>query len=292
MINKILASIKGRFLNLVKNALCILDKNLIGVFTYPPGHFYSPLLNIKEALKRDGELYWKTIQIDRTRMKAFYKKINQVNRKFKRFRPNPMFPIVDAILLQRIVEQRKPKRVIEVGSGFSTLAFLDAFDASQSVTSLTCIEPNPNRLKENVPPHEIKNIKMIKKPLQDVPFQVFKKLKRNDILFIDSSHVAKTGSDVTYLFLLILPQLKKGVLIHFHDIVYPYTYPKHWVKEGWAWNESLFLRAFLVESRKYDIIAFNSYFNACFPGMRAKVFSNTEIQNGGSGGSIWLVKKC
>jgi predicted O-methyltransferase YrrM len=291
MISKIITLITTTFFSLIKNTLCIFDKNWLGVVTYPPGHYYSPLLNITEALKRDGKRFWKNIRIDRTRLRNFYSELSQENRKFKRFVPNNMFPMVDAILVLRIIELKKPERVIEVGSGFSTLAFLDAFEANQSKTRLTCIEPFPNRLKNNVALHELKRIELIQKPLQDVPLQEFKNLKQNDILFVDSSHVAKIGSDVTYLFLVILPELASGVIIHFHDIVYPYTYPKHWTEQGWAWNESLFLRAFLVESYKYEIIAFNSYFNASFPNMEAKVFSEAEIKSGGTGGSIWLVKQ-
>lgn len=291
MFYQIYKKIKWLTRSQVRKLLVKYNKNWIGVFEHPPGHFYSPLLDISEAIKRDGKAYWKKIKIKPKKIKEFYKKINKEKRSFKRFHENNMFPTVDAIVLLEIIIQKKPKRVIEVGSGFSTLVFLDALENRKINTNLTCIEPFPERLKCNLSPHDQKKIKLIQKPLQDVLPSEFKKLKKNDILFIDSSHVAKIGSDVTYLFLQVLPSLAKGVLIHFHDIVYPYSYPMHWIQNGWAWNETLFLRTFLVESEKYEIIAFNSYFNTCFPKLAQKTFSKDEKTKGGFGGSIWLVKK-
>ena len=69
--------------------------------------------------------------------------------------------------------------------------------------------------------------------------EVFDRLEANDVLFIDSSHVAKVGSDVTFILLRVLPRLKPGVIIHFHDIFYPYSYPVNWIREGFAWNRQI-----------------------------------------------------
>ena len=88
--------------------------------------------------------------------------------------------------------------------------------------------------------HRLVNVK-----LQDVDLKEFDKLKSGDVLFIDSTHVSKIGSDVNYLFFEILPRLHRGVYIHIHDIFYPFEYPKDWIDEGRAWNENYILRAFL-----------------------------------------------
>lgn len=85
---------------------------------------------------------------------------------------------------------------------------------------------------------------------------VFEKLEENDILFIDSSHVSKMDSDVNFLFFEILPRLKSGVYIHFHDVFYPFIYPKEWIYEGRAYNEMYILRAFLMNNAQYKIQLF------------------------------------
>jgi hypothetical protein len=88
--------------------------------------------------------------------------------------------------------------------------------------------------------------------LQDVDQEIFARLKANDILFIDSSHVAKIGSDVNHLMSEILPILAPGVHIHFHDIFYPFEYPRQWVEEGRAWNEAYLLEAFLSFNSEFE----------------------------------------
>jgi hypothetical protein len=92
-----------------------------------------------------------------------------------------------------------------------------------------------------------------------VPAEIFRSLNENEILFIDSSHVAKTHSDVLHILFDILPLLKKGVLIHFHDILWPFEYPKIWLDQGRAWNEAYFLRAFLQYNKSFEILYFNSF---------------------------------
>ena len=114
---------------------------------------------------------------------------------------------------------------------------------------------------------------------------VFESLEAGDILFVNSSHVAKIGSDVAWLLLRILPRLKPGVLIHIHDMFYPHSYPEDWIKRGYAWNESLFLRALLLGHAGFEIVAFNSYAAQAFPELfrtRLPAFLTT------SGQSLWL----
>ena len=88
----------------------------------------------------------------------------------------------------------------------------------------------------------------------------FRKLEPNDILFIDSSHVVKTGSDVQHIFFKILPEIKSGVYIHFHDVFYPFEYPKHWIFDNhWSWNEYYFLMAFLMYNTSFKIVLSTTY---------------------------------
>ncbi len=124
-----------------------------------------------------------------------------------------------------------PKKFIEVGSGFTSAVTLDTNEFYlDNKIELTFIKPNANLLKSIL--KKTDNINLIEKGLQDVPLDVFEQLESGDVLFIDSTHVSKIGSDVNYLFFEILPRLKKGVYIHLHDIFYPFEYPKQWILDG------------------------------------------------------------
>ena len=99
--------------------------------------------------------------------------------------------------------------------------------------------------------------------MQDVPLELFDQVEANDILFIDSSHVAKIGSDLVHLsYVCAAAALKPGVLVHFHDIFWPFEYPQVWYGQGRAWNEAYFVRALLQDSAAYEVVYFNSYMEA------------------------------
>lgn len=117
---------------------------------------------------------------------------------------------------------------------------------------------------------------------------VFLTLEENDFLFIDSSHVGKIGSDVLFELFEILPRLREGVIVHFHDVFYPFEYPRGWLETNhWAWNEDYFLRAFLQNNSVWDILFFNNYIGMTFPEMLRK-WMPLYLKN--IGGSLWLRK--
>ena len=152
---------------------------------------------------------------------------------------------------------------------------------------MTFIEPDPDRLYSLLSPDDRSIATVLVHRVQEVSLSVFDQLEAQDLVFIDSSHVAKIGSDVTFILLRILPRLKRGVLVHFHDIFYPFSYPLSWIREGRAWNESLFLRAFLVGNSQFQLVAFNSYAGYSFPEVfrdRFPAFLNK------TGGSMWIRK--
>lgn len=134
---------------------------------------------------------------------------------------------------------------------------------------------------------EQNNICLYQNIVQNVDLDLFKKLEENDILFIDSSHVAKVGSDVMYEYFDILPVLKSGVIIHVHDMFYPFEYPEEWIKQGRAYNELYIVRALLMDSKKYKIIFFNDM-------MVKKYYEKYQESWMGNypifGGSLWLQK--
>ena len=178
--------------------------------------------------------------------------------------------------------------IIEIGSGFSSALMMDVNDIFfNSEIALNFIEPYPTRLKSLMSFRENKNAVLIQENAQDVDLNIFKKLQKNDILFIDSSHIVKTGSDVNYILFEILPILNEGVLIHFHDIFYPFEYPKKWVVNGRNWNESYFLKAFLMYNNNFEIILFSDYMHK----FHKESFKKMPLTYENTGGNLWLVKK-
>ena len=163
-----------------------------------------------------------------------------------RYKRNPMFSGLDALVLYSFINKYSPKKIIEVGSGYSTAIMLDAYSTLNISADITCIEPNPSRLKSLL--CESDNVKIIEQGVQSVPLDMYDTLEENDLLFIDSSHVARRGSDVPFEYFQILPRIKKGVLIHIHDIHFPFEYCSKWAKQMRAYNEIYILRAFLINN--------------------------------------------
>lgn len=201
---------------------------------------------------------------------------------------NLSFSPGDAIGLHCMLRLLKPKRVIEVGSGFTSAIMLDTneFYLDHSM-ELYFIEPYPALLKSLLKEND--HIHLQESGLQDVPTAFFETLDKGDVLFIDSTHVTKINSDVNYLFFEILPRLKPGVYIHLHDIFYPFEYPEEWIFSGMIWNELYLLRAFLQNNSMYSI----QFFQNMMEQKHGEVFEKEWPLKGRSfqGGSIWLKKE-
>ncbi len=133
------------------------------------------------------------------------------------------------------------------------------------------------------------NIEVVKSKVQDLQVSFFSKLQRNDILFVDSSHVLKTGSDLHFILFEVLPALNPGTLIHFHDIFFPFEYPKeHVLGDRWfSWNEAYALRAFLSYNSDYEIVVWNSCLEALENEFLLAAF---PLYARGGSASIWLRK--
>jgi len=176
----------------------------------------------------------------------------------RRYRPaNGMYDAADALVYQAFVRRLQPRRVIEVGAGFSTAKLLDTADKFAPELQVTCVEPYPDRLLGLLQPED--KIDLIAAPVQDVPVETFTRLESGDVLFIDSTHVAKAGSDVLWLFLRVLPRLAKGVVVHVHDVFWPFEYPEQWLREGRSWNEDYLLHAFLCHNDAWQVELFSSW---------------------------------
>jgi predicted O-methyltransferase YrrM len=182
----------------------------------------------------------------------------------------------------------KPERVIEIGSGFSSALMLDVNEHFlENKTELTFVEPFPKRLNSLLTELDAKQTNIVEALVQEVDLNIFKRLEKDDILFIDSSHIVKTGSDLHHIFFNILPIINSGVYIHFHDVFYPFEYPKTWVLNGFNWNEDYFLRAFLMYNSDFEIVLFSDYLHK----FHKTAFKSMPMSYNNTGGNLWLVKK-
>ncbi|SHM64622.1 Methyltransferase domain-containing protein [Flavobacterium xanthum] len=187
-----------------------------------------------------------------------------------------------------MIRHFEPKKIIEVGSGYSSMIMLDTNELFfKNQIDLTFIDPNPERLYSLMKESDKNKTTVIEKDVQIIPLDIFKKLQAGDILFIDSTHVSKTGSDVNYILFEILPILTTGVLIHFHDIFYPFEYPKEWVFNGFNWNEDYILKAFLMYNEKFEIKLFSNYLHK----HHKDVFKQIPLFYNDTGANLWLEKK-
>lgn len=273
---------------------------------YPNGHFYSPVLDPTE-IAGDADRIWNDslecqgIDFDpqghrRLLVDDFPRLLEGFGYPQRRgllaapteyYLENSQFSWLDARALFVLIRKFMPRRIVEVGSGFSTLLMADVkrrfLDPG---CSLTCIEPYPRaflRLPEL-------DISLRVEQVQQTPLRVFAELEAGDVLFIDSSHVAKTGSDVNFLLFEVLPALKPGVYVHIHDVFLPGEYPHNWVvEEKRNWNEQYMVRALLMHSSAFRIIFASNYALLLFPRL---VEAALSIAPGTAfcGSSLWLVK--
>ena len=168
---------------------------------------------------------------------------------------NDYFRGLDAAVYYSLIRHLRPRRVIEIGSGYSTRFATKALARNADGAKLTCIEPNPERLNG-----QALNIELFQKRVEEIDVDFFSQLEANDILFIDSSHTVKFGSDVCYEFLDVLPILRPGVWVHVHDIFFPNDYPAEWTLERrLALNEQYLLEAFLSFNREFQVALANRW---------------------------------
>ncbi len=196
---------------------------------------------------------------------------------------NDQFSHADAALYYALIRRLRPRRVVEVGSGHSTKLALEAV-RKNGTGSILCIEPHPPAwLRTMSGPIEVQPV-----PVQDASESVFLDLGPGDILFIDGSHISKTGSDVNHLFLRVLPRLPAGVLVQVHDICLPFEYARYWSEEHFLyWNEQYVLAALLANSRKFEVLVGVYYLHKTDPSvLRALIPDLPGVLPGG--GSLWL----
>jgi predicted O-methyltransferase YrrM len=187
-----------------------------------------------------------------------------------------------------MIRHFRPRRVVEVGSGFSSALMLDTNELHcDPPMQLTFVDPHPDRLDGLLRPHDRGAVRLIAAPVQGVALDLFDALGAGDFLFVDSSHVSAPGSDVNHLLFTALPRLRPGVVVHFHDVFYPFEYPPEWIREGRAWNELYTLRAFLQYNAAFEVLLFNSYLGYRHADL---IRRQMPLMGVNPGGSLWLRK--
>lgn len=267
----------------------------------PPGHFYSPIVDINTIERNDNQIWKDSKEIkgielnlieQKSLAKSFqdyyaeipFKSTKQSNLRY--YFDNSYYSYSDALVLYFFIRHFNPKKIIEVGSGFSSAVMLDTRDKFNLTNEISFIEPYPERLNSLLTKEDYSSVKIHESFVQNVSIQEFKKLQKGDILLIDSTHISKTGSDVNHILFHILPELNAGVLIHFHDVFTGFEYPESWILQGRSWNEDYILKAFLMNNSEYKIKFFTHHLHQ----HHKDVFKEMPLLYKNHGANIWLEK--
>jgi regulator of replication initiation timing len=271
----------------------------------PPGHYYSPITDPNDPHVRQTEISnlhalsgRQDLAIDELAMIRLLGWLGEHAARFpfgvsatsewRYFTGNGHFGQADGEVMFSMLMEYKPARCIEYGCGFSSLLLMDVNDHFfEHSMQLSLYDPRPDIVLSLLVPHDPYRELVQSRRTREIPDEVFKALGRGDVLSLETSHVAKTGSDVADLLFRVLPLLSPGVLIHLHDIFYPFEYPEAWVvQDNRSWNEAYMLRAFLEYNTQFRVLFFNNlmvrkYFdevNAAFPGLEDTHASSIWIE--------------
>ncbi|MEW6133075.1 MAG: class I SAM-dependent methyltransferase [Pseudomonadota bacterium] len=279
-------------------------QNRLSKLLFPPGHFYSPVVDVEEIresyLNRQIPSSLPAIRINKDDLVRVWGELlpylkdipfpEEQSPEYRYHFKNPAFSYGDGSILHAMLRRFKPKRLVEVGSGYSSACAVDTIDRYLGGNvEVSFVEPYPALLQRLLGEETAQRFKIHATTVQKADMGIFESLDSGDFLFIDSTHVMKTGSDVCHEFFNILPALKPGVFIHFHDMFWPFEYGKKWVlEENRSWNEIYGLRAFLMYNDAFEVVFFNDYFvKHC----RSMIEADYPTMLKNSGGSIWLRKK-
>lgn len=260
-------------------------------------HYYQPLINpgrhLKKSLREDRNLPGINFNVEEQlailqsfdynqELEAF--SLDKKN-DFEYYYKNGSFESGDAEFLYNMIRHKKPSLFVEIGSGFSTLMASSAIRKNGILCEHICIEPYEVEWLNQL------DVRVIRKKVEEVDMEIFRRLEKDDILFIDSSHIIRPQGDVLFEYLEILPQLKSGVIIHIHDIFTPKDYLDEFVfKYHYLWNEQYLLEALLSNNNNYRIIGAVNYLrHHYFEELSAKC-PILKDQQDGEPGSFWMVK--
>jgi hypothetical protein len=260
----------------------------------PPGHFYSPLTSpadIARALAQPPVT--DLVDVRAAAQEALVAEIGPLWSEFPagtRWSGGPendQFALGDAAVYASMLRHLRPRRVVEVGSGWSSAVALDVRERYGLDLDLTFIEPYTERLERLLLPSDRATAVVRQEFVQDTPLSVFAALAPGDVLFVDSSHVLKAGSDVEHLFFRVLPSLPVGVYVHVHDCFWPWQYVPSWLRAHRDWNELYLLHAYLAGNASWRVVLFNDWVWQERPALVSRYLPAAAGQRPGG---IWLEK--
>jgi predicted O-methyltransferase YrrM len=248
---------------------------VLAALGHPPGHYYSPVPSFDEIEQRADRIWGPPprelpgielnlegqlrVLAELSRYAAEQPFSDGPDPTLRYHFDNDMYGKADGAVMYAMLRHLRPNRVVEVGSGYTSALMLDTLGPD---TGLTFIDPEPHRLRTLLRPGDEERATMITQPVQEVSPEAFTALAAGDLLFVDSSHVTKTGSDVNHIVFELLPRISPGVYVHFHDAFYPFEYPRSFIDKRWAWNELYLLRGFLEYNRQFEVVLWPSYLEA------------------------------
>ncbi|MBD23989.1 MAG: hypothetical protein CMG46_03160 [Candidatus Marinimicrobia bacterium] len=306
--------LKGRKMDLSKTELKILElismegfhKNLIQKefkiltqkhgLNITPSNFYSsvPLVDDLETHYKKNinkQIYNHPSVFDEQFIKKYLSNLSQYQAEFtppdnpigtdgQYFSNNEMFSHSDAMAYYCFVRHLKPKTIVEIGSGYSTSVAREALIKNGTDNTIISNEPHPSKFLLAV-----SGVEIFKRKAQEISAkEIDESLDEGDILFIDSTHTVKEGSDVIHIISNILPYISKKIYVHFHDIFLPFVFPKYWVEEHRYWEEQYLLYAFLLDNPRAKVL-FGSSYNAANFQQQMDQFTVSEVIHGGS---LWF----
>jgi predicted O-methyltransferase YrrM len=267
-----------------------------------PGHFYSPIPRLDDIESHADRLWDRRvptlpgIDVRPEAQRALVRELAVVlgdetlpdtpTEGWRYHAENWAYCIGDALMLHGMLRKYRPRRIVEVGSGFSSALILDTVERYlPDDTEVTFVEPYPELLLSKLREGDAERVTIVPEGVQTLPLDVFRSLESGDVLFIDSTHVVRTGSDVCRLVFDVLPVLAPGVVVHVHDIFFPFEQPRPWVEEGRQWGETYLLRAFLSYNSSFQVELWNDWLALFETPLLVEVLPRF-LRN--CGGSIWL----
>jgi hypothetical protein len=274
---------------------------------YPHGHFYSPVVDVDDIKTRAESVFERTtplaVNLAESEQLGLLPKLapfftsmpfsDEYSKPYRYYFNNTSYGFGDACIYWGMIGNFRPKRIIEIGSGFTSALAIDAIEHFELETICTFIDPYPNLLLNVVGPMDSRHT-IISDQVQNVQPSLVDQLEAGDFLFVDSSHIVKSGSDVHFELTKLLPRVKSGVIVHFHDIFYPFEYPRSWVVDlNYSWNEIYFLQCFLMYNSEFEILYFNDYVSKEHGDLLRELVPHRVAAriNLNPGGGLWLRRK-
>jgi hypothetical protein len=282
-----------------RHCMAVLDA--VGVYPLID-HYYDPLINLKhlgKPLSQSRQIAGIDFPVDK--YMTFFESlsgmtemldtpVSAVEGEHQYHFSSTTFGPLDATVLYGIIRRYRPRRIVEIGCGMSTLAALKATQRNAREDSTyscqhVCIEPYEQPWLETLP------VTLLRKKLEEVDSAMVEELQAGDILFIDSSHVIRPQGDVLVGLFDWVGRIKPGVLVHVHDILSPRDYPEDWIfSHRFLWNEQYLLEGFLAFNETYKILLPLNHLFCEKPDALLKACPAQADENRTNPTSFWLTR--